>query len=75
MEKYASELDFACVRLMEKRIEAAHRSGILIDPPAQSVFGPAKLLQCAMLAATRAAMDPHSHWKTLHLVQVADTQP
>ncbi|CAL5227419.1 g10379 [Coccomyxa viridis] len=27
MEKHASELDFACVRLMEKRIEAAHRAG------------------------------------------------
>lgn len=26
MEKHASELDFACVRLMEKRLEAAHRS-------------------------------------------------
>ena len=25
MEKHASELDFACVRLMEKRVEAAHR--------------------------------------------------
>lgn len=26
MEKHASELDFACIRLMEKRIEAAYKS-------------------------------------------------
>ena len=35
MEKHASELDFACVRLMEKRIEAAHRcEPSLSDMPA-----------------------------------------
>ena len=35
MEKHATELDFACVRLMEKRIEAAHKSvPSSITPPA-----------------------------------------
>jgi len=29
MEKHASELDFACVRLMEKRLEAARRQAPL----------------------------------------------
>ena len=32
MEEHASELDFACVRLMEKRIEAAYRQGPLPCP-------------------------------------------
>lgn len=52
MEKHVSEFDFACVRLMEKRIEAAHRSGFLINTPAESVFCPTKLLQSVMLAVT-----------------------
>lgn len=35
MEKHATELDFACVRLMEKRIEAAYKSvPSSITPPA-----------------------------------------
>ena len=32
MEYHASELDFACVRLMEKRIEAAYKQGPLPCP-------------------------------------------
>ena len=59
MEEHASELDFACVRLMEKRIEAAYKQGPLPCPACPHCRMQSALALCCRPRCYRCSAECH----------------